>query len=111
MRIGILCYASLGGSGVVATELAYALALRGHHVHVMSTDEPFRWREGVPGLTFDRVATPIYPLFREPQYVLSLTTALVKKSREHRFDIVHAHYAVPHATAGWTFSCFRRCTA
>ena len=101
MNIGILCYASLGGSGVVATELAYELALRGHQVHVVSSDEPFRWREGVSGLTFDRVATPIYPLFREPQYLLALTNALVHKSRAHRFDIVHAHYAVPHATAAY----------
>jgi L-malate glycosyltransferase len=101
MRIGILCYASLGGSGVVATELAYALALRGHQVHVMSSDEPFRWRQGVTGLSFERVGTPIYPLFREPQYLLALTNAIVRKSREHRLDIVHAHYAVPHATAAY----------
>lgn len=101
MRIAILCYASLGGSGVVATELAYALALRGHRVHVMSSDEPFRWREGVSGLSFERVDTPIYPLFREPQYLLALTNAIVRKSHEHQLDIVHAHYAVPHATAAY----------
>jgi N-acetyl-alpha-D-glucosaminyl L-malate synthase BshA len=101
MNIGIVCYASLGGSGVVATELAHALARRGHEVHLISSDEPFRWREGVPRLSFERVETPAYPLFREPQYLLALATALVRLSRDHRLDIVHAHYAVPHATAAY----------
>ena len=73
MRIGIVCYASVGGSGVVATELAHALALRGHHVHLISSELPFRWRAGMPGLSFERVDTPAYPLFREPQYLLALT--------------------------------------
>jgi N-acetyl-alpha-D-glucosaminyl L-malate synthase BshA len=101
MRIGIVCYASLGGSGVVATELAHALALRGHQVHLISSDEPFRWRAGVPGLSLERVAIPTYPLFREPQYLLALTNTIVRVSRERRLDLVHAHYAVPHATAAY----------
>ena len=101
MRLGIVCYASLGGSGVVATELAHALALRGHEVHVISSDEPFRWPAGVPGLSFERVDTPAYPLFREPQYLLALTNAIVRISRDQQLDIVHAHYAVPHATAAY----------
>jgi L-malate glycosyltransferase len=101
MNIGIVCYASLGGSGVVATELGHALARRGHEVHLISSDEPFRWRTGVPRLSFERVETPAYPLFREPQYLLALATALVRLSRDHRLDIVHAHYAVPHATAAY----------
>ena len=101
MKIGIVCYAALGGSGVVATELAHALALRDHEVHLISSDEPFRWRAGVPGLTFDRIDTPTYPLFREPQYLLALTNAIVRISRDHQLDIVHAHYAVPHATAAY----------
>jgi L-malate glycosyltransferase len=101
MNIGIVCYASLGGSGVVATELAHALASRGHEVYLISSDEPFRWRAGVPRLSFEGVETPAYPLFREPQYLLALATALVRLSRDHRLDIVHAHYAVPHATAAY----------
>src|SRR4029077_14769205 len=101
MNIGIVCYASLGGSGVVATELAHALARRGHEVYLISSDEPFRWRAGVPRLSFERVETPAYPLFREPQYLLALATALVRLSRDHQLDIVHAHYAVPHATAAY----------
>ena len=100
MRIAILCYASVGGSGVVATELAYALAGRGHHVHVLSRERPFRWRDA-PRLSFVRVEMPDYPLFREPQYLLGLTNAIVGLAREHPIDIVHAHYAVPHATAAY----------
>jgi L-malate glycosyltransferase len=99
LHVAILCYASVGGSGVVATELAQALALRGHAVHVLSRERPFRWRGDIPGLSFVRVEMPTYPLFREPQYLLGLTNSVVRLSREHPIDIVHAHYAVPHATA------------
>src|ERR1051325_2926464 len=101
MNVGIVCYASIGGSGVVATELAHALALRGHEVHLISSDLPFRWRSGIPGLSFERVDTPTYPLFRQPQYLLSLANAIVRLARRRRLDIVHAHYAVPHATAAY----------
>jgi N-acetyl-alpha-D-glucosaminyl L-malate synthase BshA len=101
VKIGIICYASVGGSGVVATELALALADRGHAVHLVSADLPFRWRWGTPGLTFERVDTPSYPLFREPQYLIALTNTLVRVSRTHGLDILHAHYAVPHATAAY----------
>ncbi len=101
MKIGIVCYASVGGSGVLATELALALADRGHAVHLVSADLPFRWRWGTPGLSFERVDTPTYPLFREPQYLIALTNTLVRVSRAHRLDILHAHYAVPHATAAY----------
>ncbi len=98
MNIGILCYASIGGSGIVATELGKALADRGHQVHFISADLPFRLTEFHPGLSFHRVQTPSYPLFREPQYVLSLTNRVVQVAREFDIEIVHAHYAVPHAT-------------
>jgi N-acetyl-alpha-D-glucosaminyl L-malate synthase BshA len=101
MNIGMVCYASVGGSGVVATELAHALAGRGHHVHLISSEPPFRWRAGVPRLSFEPVEVPTYPLFREPQYLLALTNAIVRVARERRLDIVHAHYAVPHATAAY----------
>jgi len=100
MKIGIVCYASVGGSGVVATELAHALARRGHFVDLISSDLPFRWRP-TPGLTFTRVDTPAYPLFREPQYLLALTNTLVKVACEQQLDVIHAHYAVPHATAAY----------
>jgi N-acetyl-alpha-D-glucosaminyl L-malate synthase BshA len=101
MKIGMVCYASVGGSGVVATELAQALADRGHEIHLVSAELPFRWRWATPGLTFDRVEIPNYPLFREPQYLLALTNTLVGVSRQHKLDIIHAHYAVPHATAAY----------
>jgi L-malate glycosyltransferase len=101
MRIGIICYASVGGSGVVATELAHALATRGHEVHLISSELPFRWRPSASNLAFERVLLPAYPLFHEPQYLLGLTNTLVRVSRERRLDVLHAHYAVPHATAAY----------
>jgi L-malate glycosyltransferase len=101
VKIGIVCYASVGGSGIVATELARSLATRGHHVHVISSDIPFRLREQSDLVHFHRVETPAYPLFREPQYALSLSNSIVQVARAHDLDIVHAHYAVPHAAAAY----------
>jgi len=101
MNIGIVCYASVGGSGIIATELGKVLASRGHHVHLLSHDTPVRLGEFQPGLSFHRVETPSYPLFREPQYVLSLANKIVQVSRDEQLDIVHAHYAIPHATAAY----------
>jgi N-acetyl-alpha-D-glucosaminyl L-malate synthase BshA len=101
MRIGIVCYASVGGSGIIATELGKTLAARGHDVHVLSSDTPFRLGGYQPGLTFHRVETPAYPLFREPQYLLSLANKIVQVARHEELDIVHAHYAVPHAAAAY----------
>ena len=101
MNIGIICYASVGGSGIVATELGKALAKRGHQVHFISTETPFRLGEFQAGLSFHQVLTPTYPLFREPQYLLSLSNKIVQVAREFRLDVIHAHYAIPHATAGF----------
>ncbi len=101
MNIGIVCYASIGGSGIIATELGKVLATRGHHVSVISSDTPARLGDYQPGLWFHRVETPSYPLFREPQYLLSLANKIVQVARNERLDIVHAHYAIPHATAGY----------
>ena len=101
MRIGIVCYASVGGSGVVATELATSLARRGHEVHVLSSEIPFRLRDARGPVVVHAVETPAYPLFREPQYVLSLSTKIVNVARAHALDIVHAHYAVPHAAGAY----------
>jgi N-acetyl-alpha-D-glucosaminyl L-malate synthase BshA len=101
MNVGIVCYPSVGGSGVVATELGKVLARRGHEVHVISTDTPFRLGEYQVGLSFHQVVTPTYPLFREPQYLLSLANKIVQVARDFRLDVVHAHYAVPHAAAAF----------
>ncbi len=101
MRIAVICYASVGGSGIVATELAKCLALRGHEIHVVSSEQPFRLGDDQPGVAFHRVDTPSYPLFREPQYVLSLSTTIIGLARSIDLDIIHAHYAVPHAAAAY----------
>jgi N-acetyl-alpha-D-glucosaminyl L-malate synthase BshA len=101
MNIGIVCYASVGGSGVVASELARCLANRGHRTHVISSDTPFRLRDSDSGVRFHRVETPGYPLFREPQYLLALANRLVQVAHAHRLDIIHAHYAIPHAAAAY----------
>ena len=86
---------------MVATELGKALALRGHQAHFISTETPFRLGDFQEGLFFHQVATPTYPLFREPQYLLSLANRIVQVAREFSLDIIHAHYAVPHATAAF----------
>jgi len=101
MNVGIVCYASVGGSGVVASELARCLADRGHRTHVISSDTPFRLREPDSKVRFHRVETPGYPLFREPQYLLALANRLVQVAHAHRLDIIHAHYAIPHAAAAY----------
>jgi N-acetyl-alpha-D-glucosaminyl L-malate synthase BshA len=101
VKIAVICYASVGGSGIVATELAKCLAARGHQIHVVSREQPFRLGEDQPGVLFHRVTTPSYPLFREPQYVLSLSTTIVQLSRAVHLDIIHAHYAIPHAAAAF----------
>jgi N-acetyl-alpha-D-glucosaminyl L-malate synthase BshA len=101
MNIGIICYASVGGSGIIATELGKTLAERGHRVHILSTDTPFRLGDYQPGLSFHRVETPTYPLFREPQYILSLANKIVQVARDERLHVIHAHYAIPHATAAY----------
>lgn len=101
MNVGIICYASIGGSGIIATELGKALASRGHRVHILSGDMPFRLGDYQPGLTFHRVEAPSYPLFREPQYLLSLANQIVQVARDEHLDIVHPHYAIPHATAAY----------
>jgi N-acetyl-alpha-D-glucosaminyl L-malate synthase BshA len=101
MNVGIVCYASVGGSGVLAAELALCLAGRGHRTHVISSDTPFRLRESDGDVRFHRVETPGYPLFREPQYLLALANRLVQVARAHRLDIIHAHYAIPHAAAAY----------
>jgi N-acetyl-alpha-D-glucosaminyl L-malate synthase BshA len=101
VNVGIVCYASVGGSGIVASELGKALTRRGHQVHFISTETPFRLGEFHPGLAFHQVTTPTYPLFREPQYLLSLANKIVQVARQFRLDVIHAHYAVPHATAAF----------
>jgi len=101
VRIGIVCYPSVGGSGIVATELAKQLARRGHEMHIISSEIPFRLHEFWENIYFHQVETPAYPLFKEPPYLLTLANKLVEIHRQVGLDIIHAHYAVPHATAAY----------
>ncbi|HEY4330212.1 MAG TPA: N-acetyl-alpha-D-glucosaminyl L-malate synthase BshA [Phycisphaerae bacterium] len=100
MNIGITCYPSVGGSGILACALGEILAERQHHVHFISYERPFRLPEPLPErVHFHPVEINDYELFRYPDYTLPLSVKMAEVSREHRLDILHVHYAVPHATA------------
>src|SRR5207245_6671754 len=98
-RVGITCYPSVGGSGVLATALGEELAARGHDVHFIAYERPFRLHSDGRRLHFLPVAIHEYELFRYPDYTLPLSVRMAEVSREHRLDVLHVHYAVPHATA------------
>ncbi|MBD3162294.1 MAG: N-acetyl-alpha-D-glucosaminyl L-malate synthase BshA [Candidatus Eisenbacteria bacterium] len=100
-RIGVVCYPSPGGSGIVATELGLAMADRGCAVHFISYAPPVRLRRYAENIQFHQVFTDNYPVFHHPPYTLSLATKLVEVVREHRLDLVHVHYAIPHATCAF----------
>lgn len=99
LRIGITCYPSVGGSGILATALGKDLAGRGHDVHFICYERPFRLRADGPRLHFHRVAINDYGLFKYPDYTLPLSVRMAEVSRDQRLDVLHVHYAVPHATA------------
>ena len=99
MKIGIICYPTHGGSGVVATELGSALADRGHSVHVISYAVPFRFQEFRRNLSYHEVEVTAYPLFKYPPYDLALAGTIMEVSQQHGLDIIHAHYAIPHAVS------------
>lgn len=99
MKIGITCYPTVGGSGILATALGEELARRGHEVHFISYERPFRLPENAPRLHFHPVAINDYQLFKYPDYTLPLSVRMAEVSRDHQLDVLHVHYAVPHATA------------
>jgi N-acetyl-alpha-D-glucosaminyl L-malate synthase BshA len=99
LRIGITCYPSIGGSGALATALGEDLAGRGHEVHFISYERPFRLPAHAPRLHFHPVVINDYELFRFPDYTLPLSVRMAEVSRDYRLDVLHVHYAVPHATA------------
>lgn len=101
MKIGISCYPVYGGSGVVATELGIELAQRGHEVHFITYAMPFRLSSFVENVYYHEVEIPSYPLFDHPPYSLALTVAMHNTAMQHGLDLIHAHYAVPHATSAW----------
>ncbi|NND72340.1 MAG: N-acetyl-alpha-D-glucosaminyl L-malate synthase BshA [Rhodothermales bacterium] len=99
MKIGITCYPVYGGSGVVATELGKALADRGHQVHFIAYSLPFRLGSVQDNLLFHEVNVNAYPLFEYPNYSLNLTSKMVDVVKYEQLDILHVHYAIPHATS------------
>ena len=99
LKIGIVCYPTYGGSGVVATELGIALADKGHEVHFISYDQPFRLDLFSDKIYFHQVNVPDYPLFEYAPYELNLTSKLVDVSLHENLNILHVHYAIPHASA------------
>ncbi len=101
MRIGIACYPVYGGSGAVATELGLALAERGHEVHFISYSQPFRLPYFVDRVFYHEVEMPAHPLFEHPPYSLALASEMHNTAVRRKLDILHAHYAVPHATSAW----------
>lgn len=99
LKIGITCYPSVGGSGILASALGEELAKRGHDVHFISYERPVRMPTHGQRLHFHPVAINDYGLFRYPDYTLPLSVKMAEVSRDHGLDVLHVHYAVPHATA------------
>lgn len=100
MNIGILCYPTHGGSGVVATELGAALAERGHNIHIISYSLPFRFQTYRSNLSYHEVEVSAYPLFKYPPYDLAMAGTIMEVAESSGLDILHAHYAIPHAISG-----------
>lgn len=101
MNICICCYPSYGGSGVVATELGIQLALRGHGVHFIANQKPFRLGHYHPNIFFHEVNVPNYPVFIHPPYLMAMANTIKQVDDFYGLDILHAHYSVPHSTAIW----------
>jgi len=101
LKIGITCYPTVGGSGILASQLGEELAARGHEIHFISYEPPFRIRPGHPSVFFHPVVVNDYQLFKYPDYTLPLSVKMAEVSRDHGLDILHVHYAVPHATAAF----------
>ncbi len=101
MKIGITCYPTYGGSGAVATELGLELAARGHEIHFVSYAQPFRLTGFRERVVFHEVEMDQYPLFEHPPYSLALAVAIHDAARKEGLDLVHVHYAIPHATSAW----------
>jgi N-acetyl-alpha-D-glucosaminyl L-malate synthase BshA len=101
VNIGITCYPTYGGSGAVATELGIALAERGHEVHFITYRQPFRLPSFLPRIFFHEVDVGRYPLFEFPPYDLALAVRMHEVVRSHHLELLHCHYAIPHATSAW----------
>lgn len=99
MRIGITCYPTYGGSGIVATELGLELANRGHDVHFITYANPIRLDPGTPRIYYHEVEVSTYPLFQYPPYCLALASRMAEVAEDYDLDLLHVHYAIPHSTA------------
>ena len=99
MKIGIVCYPTYGGSGVVATELGKFLASKGHEIHFISYDQPARLDFFNERLFYHEVSVSEYPLFRYPPYEIALSSKIVDTVLTAELDVLHVHYAIPHAAA------------
>jgi N-acetyl-alpha-D-glucosaminyl L-malate synthase BshA len=101
MKIGIVCYPTFGGSGVLATELGKALANEGHKVHFITYQQPVRLNAFNANIFYHEVRVPTYPLFDYPPYELALASTMVDVIINHDLDLLHVHYAIPHASAAY----------
>jgi N-acetyl-alpha-D-glucosaminyl L-malate synthase BshA len=101
LRVGIACFSTFGGSGVVASEIGLTLAARGHTVHVFSDDRPGRLGEGSANVYFHRVEIRSFPQLKDSPYALGLTSKIVEVARREGLDLLHAHYAIPHAISAY----------
>lgn len=101
MKIGMVCYPSVGGSGILATELGHELAARGHQVHFIAYDVPFRLDLAKPNIFFHEVEISHYDLFKYPDYALALAVKMAAVAKEYGLDLLHVHYAFPHATSAF----------
>lgn len=101
MKIGIVCYPTFGGSGVLATELGKALAQQGHHVHFITYQQPVRLNGFIPNIYYHEVQVPTYPLFDYPPYETALASTMVDVIKNNDLDLLHVHYAIPHASAAY----------
>ena len=101
LSVAIVCYPSLGGSGIIAGELAEGFAQRGLRVHVIASARPSRMPPHCTQISFHEVVTPDYPLFESAPYTLALASVIANVARQHRLDVLHVHYAVPHAASAY----------
>jgi N-acetyl-alpha-D-glucosaminyl L-malate synthase BshA len=101
LKLGITCYPTYGGSGAVATELGISLAARGHEVHFITYQQPFRLPLFLPRVFFHEVEVVRYPLFEYPPYDLALAVRMHEVVSAHGLELLHVHYAIPHATSAW----------
>ena len=99
MKIGITCYPTYGGSGVVATELGLELAQRGHDIHFISYSQPIRLTQPMPNIRYHEVEVSRYPLFEYPPYDLALATRMAEVAEIYDLDLLHVHYAIPHSVS------------